>query len=173
MASEDISLLEFIDLSQLSCLNESLEHSFKSIVALKRRNTSAAFLSSDADEQLLLNVPFNQAVRIRSIRIQCNSRSAGPKKLKLVINKKSVGFEDVEDAEEPAITQTLDLSQADVSEGKSVALRFVRFQSVNSLHIFVQSNQEGDDETRIDSIDIFGIPVETTKDLKGLRNQEE
>jgi hypothetical protein len=52
-----ISLLEYLDLSQLNCLNESSAHTFKSIVSLKSRNTSGSFLLSDADEQLLLNIP--------------------------------------------------------------------------------------------------------------------
>lgn len=44
--------------------------------------------------------------------------------------------------------------------GERVPVRFVRFQNVNSLHIFVASNHGGEDETRVDSIDIFGVPVQ-------------
>ena len=52
-----ISLLEYLDLSQLNCLNEAESHSFKSIVASKSRNATGSYLLSDADEQLLLNIP--------------------------------------------------------------------------------------------------------------------
>ena len=52
-----VSLLEYLDLSQLNCLNEAEGHSFKSIVASKSRNSTGSYLLSDADEQLLLNIP--------------------------------------------------------------------------------------------------------------------
>ncbi|KII88857.1 hypothetical protein PLICRDRAFT_53376 [Plicaturopsis crispa FD-325 SS-3] len=156
----DVSLLEYLDLSQLNCLNESVDRSFKSIVGTKSRNSSGSFLLSDADEQLLLNVPFNQAVRVRSIVIQSSSLPQAPKTIKLLTNRPSLGFEDVEDAVEPEVAQVLELSEQDVKDGKRIPIRFVRFQAVNSLHIFVASNQGGEDETRIDVLDVFGVPVE-------------
>jgi len=55
--------------------------------------------------------------------------------IKLLVNRLAIGFEDVEDAEEPEAAQVLDLPEDTVKEGRSVDLRFVRFQSVNSLHV--------------------------------------
>jgi hypothetical protein len=167
------SLLELLDLSQLNCLNESDSHTLKSIVANKSFNTSGAHLLSDADEQLLLNIPFNQKVRVRSIVIKCSNPDQAPKEIKLMVNKPSLGFEDVEDAEEPTVAQVLELSPEDVKEGKRVQLRYVRFQAVGSLHIFVASNHGEEDETRIDAIDIIGIPAETTKSLAGLKKTDD
>jgi len=166
-------LLEFLDLSQLNCLNEAENHTFKSIVSSKSRNTSGSYLLSDADEQLLLNIPFNQTVRVRSIVLQSSSEMQSPKNIKLLVNRPSLGFEDVEDVSEPGAAQVLELAKEDVKEGNRIVLRFVRFQAVNSLHIFVQNNHGGEDESRIDALDVFGIPVETTKDLSGLKKQEE
>ncbi|TFK42855.1 PITH domain-containing protein [Crucibulum laeve] len=171
--SSVVSLLEFLDLSQLNCLNESSQHTLKSITGSKSRNASSEYLLSDADEQLLLNIPFNQAVRIHSILFQTSNESQAPHIVKIFANRPSIGFEDVEDAEEPDVAQALTLSKEEVLEGKPVSLRFVRFQHVNSLHIFVALNHGRTDETRIDCIDIFGFPVETTKDLSGLRNQDD
>jgi len=171
--SGDTSLLEYLDLSQLNCLNEAEEHTFKSIVASKSKNATGSYLLSDADEQLLLNIPFNQAVRVRSIVLQSNNAEQAPKNIKLLINRPSLGFEDVEDATEPEAAQVLEISSDDVKEGNRIVLRFVRFQAVNSLHIFVQSNHGGEDESRLDVLDVFGVPVETTKDLSGLKNQDE
>ncbi|KZT42108.1 DUF1000-domain-containing protein [Sistotremastrum suecicum HHB10207 ss-3] len=154
------SLLEFLDTTQLTCLNESPEHGIKTILGQKRRNKSDAYLLSDADEQLLLTISFNQAVRVRSLVLTGKVASQAPKKIKLLINKPAVGFEDVEDAEEPEVAQVLTLSEDIVAEGKPITVRFVRFQSVNSLTIFVASNHGGDDETRIDSIDVLGNTIE-------------
>jgi len=169
----DVSLLEFLDLSQLTCLNEDLNHTLKSILQQKNRNTASDnYLLSDADEQLLLHIPFNQSVRVRSIIIHGSVKDQAPSVLKIMANRMNVGFEDIEDAKEPEVSQILDLKEEEVTKGLSVALRYVRFQSVNSLHIFVGSNHGGTDITRIDSIDIFGVPVETTKDLSGLKKTE-
>lgn len=57
LTSPQVSLLEFLDLSQLNCLNEDSTHTLKSIVDQKERNKSDSYLESDADEQLLLNIP--------------------------------------------------------------------------------------------------------------------
>ncbi|KAF9023359.1 DUF1000-domain-containing protein [Hymenopellis radicata] len=168
----DVSLLEFLDLQQSNCLNESSSHTLSSIIGAKKRNEGSGYLLSDADEQLLLNIAFNQAVRVRSLVIQCSDPARAPKTIKLVANNSSIGFEDVESADEPQVAQVLELSEEDVAQGKPIQLRFVRFQKVNSLHIFVASNHGEEDESRIDKIDVLGVPVETTKDLSGLRNQE-
>ncbi|KAJ6547242.1 DUF1000-domain-containing protein [Mycena capillaripes] len=171
-ADDPVSLLEHIDLPQLNCLNESSEHPLSSILGAKAVNTTSNFLLSDADEQLLLSIPFHQSVRVRSIAIRSSVAEQAPKRLKLLVNRPSIGFEDVEDAEEPEVAQILDISEDDVKSGRPIALRFVRFQTVTSLHIFVVSNQGEADETRIDGVDVLGVTVETTKDLKGLKQEE-
>jgi TFIIF-interacting CTD phosphatase-like protein len=48
------SLLSYVDRSQSNCLNESAEHRLESIV--QPHKSSASYLLSDVDEQLLLNV---------------------------------------------------------------------------------------------------------------------
>ncbi|KAH0584178.1 hypothetical protein H2248_009736 [Termitomyces sp. 'cryptogamus'] len=168
----EISLLEFLDLSQLNCLNEDSTHSLKSIVNQKEINKSDNYLESDADEQLLLNIPFNQSVRVRSIVLHASNLDQAPRTIKIVVNRPNLGFADIEDAEEPEVAQILDLAKDEVRDGKPVGLRFVRFQTVNSLHIFVSTNHGGEETTRIDALDILGLPVETTKDLSGLGKQE-
>ena len=124
-------------------------------------------------------------MKIRAIALQTAGVAQGPRTVRLLINRPSVSFED---AEEPqAVVQEFELSEEDVREGRRLPLRFVRFQSITSLHvsachsallgglaavahacglmfdaraqIFVVSNQGGEDETRIDAIDIFGMPV--------------
>ncbi|KAI0637304.1 DUF1000-domain-containing protein [Trametes polyzona] len=173
MSEQEVSLLEFLDLSQLTCLNESQEHTLKSIVADKKRNTGSAYVLSDADEQLLITLPFNQTVKIRSIAIQSSSEAQAPRTLRLVTNRPALSFDDVEEDGAGGVLQELELSAEDVREGRRVPLRFVRFQSVNSLHIFVKSNQGGEDETRIDAIDIFGMPLQGTRDVSGLKKVED
>jgi hypothetical protein len=78
---------------------------------------------------------FNQAVRVKSVVLHTANSLEGPKLIKLLVNRSAIGFEDVEDAEEPEAAQILELSEDSVKEGLPIDLRFVRFQSVNSLHV--------------------------------------
>ncbi|CAE7080800.1 unnamed protein product [Rhizoctonia solani] len=163
-SSKDVSLLEYLDSSQLNCLNESNVHNIKGILGNKTSNTGKSYLESDSDEQLLLSLYFNQAVHIRSIVIHTADAPHAPKTIKLAINRPALGFEDVESAAEPDMAQVIEeLSPDDIANSRRIPLKYVRFKSVGSLHIFVASNQGGEDETRINAIDVFGQPVETTK----------
>ena len=77
---------------------------------------------------------FHQSVRVRSVVLQSSDPGMAPKTLKLIVNRPSLAFNDVEDADEKDFAQVIELSDVDVKEGRRVPLRFVRFQSVNSLH---------------------------------------
>jgi hypothetical protein len=66
-ASSQVSLLEYLDSTQLNCLNESDTHNIKSILGNKTRNTGKSYLESDSDEQLLINI-YVCAVLIHRIR---------------------------------------------------------------------------------------------------------
>jgi hypothetical protein len=148
------SLLEFLDLSQVNCLNEAEDHNIKDIFPGKARNTTDSYLLSDADEQLLLNIhvcarpyerlsssclqpryQFNQADRVKSVILHTADSQKGPKSIKLLLNRNAIDFGDVEDAEEPEVAQVLEVSEDTVKEGRPIDLRYVRFQSVNSLHV--------------------------------------
>ena len=61
--------------------------------------------------------------------------SQGPLTINIFVNRPSIGFEDVQDAREPEVAQVVQLSEEDVRVGKRIPLRFVRFQSVNSVHV--------------------------------------
>ncbi|KAI0005874.1 PITH domain-containing protein [Russula compacta] len=167
------SLLEYLDLSQLNCLNEVKDHNLKGLFPGKARNNTDSYLLSDADEQLLLNIYFNQAVRVKRIVLHTADPQKGPKSIKLLVNRPAIDFEDVEDAEEPEAAQVLEVPEDAVKEGRPIDLRFVRFQSVNSLHIFIGSNHGGEEATRIDAIDILGVPSGATKDLSELTKHQD
>ena len=78
---------------------------------------------------------FNQAVRVRSVVLHTADPQNGPKSIKLLINRNAIGFEDVEDAKESEVAQVLEVPEDAVKEGRPIDLRFVRFQTVNSLHV--------------------------------------
>ncbi len=154
------SLLQSLDLQQLNCLNETAQNNVKDLLASRKLNTNESlFVLSDADEQLLINIPvsafhpsrpfsilltslssnciqFIRSVRIKSLVIKSKGEPGQqPRKIKLFINRPSLGFEDVQDAEEPDASQIIELTDAQVTQGKKIPLRFVRFQNVNSIHV--------------------------------------
>lgn len=74
-------------------------------------------------------------MRVRSIAFKCTDEAKAPKRIKLLVNRQSIDFADVADAVEPEVAQVLELTPEQVNDGKRIPLRFVRFQSVNTLNV--------------------------------------
>jgi len=136
------------------CLNESDDHPLAHCLTQE-----GGFLASDCDEQLIISLSFNQAVKVHSLMIK-GPEDKGPKTVKVFINQPSTLDFDKAEGYEP--TQQVDLSKEDVTEGNAVNLRFVKFQNVQNLTLFVLDNQSGDDVTQLDFLGIIGSPVQTT-----------
>jgi hypothetical protein len=47
-------------------------------------------------------------------------------------------------------------------DGNAVLLRFVKFQNVQNMMLFIKDNQSGCETTRIDHLAVFGTPLSTT-----------
>lgn len=90
------------------------------------------YVESDCDDELLMSIPFRQAVKLQSIRIYAPEEHA-PKTIKLFINKIGLGFDDMDSV--PA-AQELQLEAKDFGD-KGIPLRFVKFQSVSHLTVWV------------------------------------
>ncbi|KAK9806283.1 hypothetical protein WJX72_008448 [[Myrmecia] bisecta] len=155
--SGQTDMLEFIEWPSVECLNQQPAHSVENAIKQGYRD-SDVFLESDTDEQLLIHIPFNTAVKLHSLVIKgAESKSHGPRRVKLFINKPSLGFADASDL--PAV-QEFELSEEDL-EGKPLLLKFVKFQRVNVLTVFIEDNQGDEDTTRVQKIALFGQGGET------------
>lgn len=143
----------FVDKKGLECLNEQDRHNLRSLLE------GTDHLESDCDGQLLINLPFNTPLKLHSLRIKAPA-SNGPKNIKLFIN--TTGALDFDRAESGEAVQTLELTPAHLSGKELLELRFVKFQNVQSLQIFVENNQDGSDVTRVDNISLFGSPITAT-----------
>lgn len=53
------------------------------------------------------------------------------------------------------------MTQKDL-EGVPVNLRFVKFQNVQNMQLFIKNNQGGTETTQIDHLSILGSPICTT-----------
>lgn len=89
-------LLEVIELKSIECLNEQSSHNAANAIKQGYREDDGLYLESDADEQLLINIPFNQAVKLSSITIKGPEDGSAPKIVKLYVNRPSLGFSDTD-----------------------------------------------------------------------------
>ncbi|KAL8656043.1 MAG: hypothetical protein Q9210_000511 [Variospora velana] len=125
------------------------------------------WVESDTDEQLMLYIPFQSTLRVHTLQITSlppiNMNQEGgnalmrPKTLHLYTNRAHVlGFEEAEDL---AATQTIVLQPEDwdgATGTAKVELRFVKFQKVSSLVLFVSDGHGEGERVRIDRVRIIG-----------------
>lgn len=79
-----------------------------------------------------------------------------PKTIKLFVNKShNLGFDEAEDLQ---ATQDIELSESDWNkEGTaSIPLRYVRFQNIDSLVLFVVNGDGDSEKVRIDRLRLVG-----------------
>jgi hypothetical protein len=76
------------------------------------------YLESDADEQLILNIPLQQKSKLSSLVITGPDDGTGPKRVKLFTNQPSFGFSDAEGSVPAA--QEFDLTPAQLG-GEAIA----------------------------------------------------
>lgn len=151
-----VDLAPFINKSGCECLNESDDHP----IAHCLDNSKQTFLESDCDEQLIMTFAFSQPIKLHSMKIRA-PEGYGPKTLKLFTNLTS--SLDFDKAESSDGVQRIDLEPEDLKDdAKPIQLKYVKFQNVNSLTIFIKDNQSGKDVTRISQLLLIGSPVAAT-----------
>ncbi|XP_042878786.1 thioredoxin-like protein 1 [Penaeus japonicus] len=149
-----IDLLPMVNKSGCECLNESDDHPFTQAL-----NSAGGYLESDTDEQLILYLSFNQAVKLHSMRVK-GPADCGPKTIKIFINQPhTIDFDTAESANP---IQEITLSPKDL-EGEIITLKYVKLQNVMNFTIFIKDNQTEAETTQISYLQIIGSPVQTTK----------
>ncbi|BFZ55695.1 Thioredoxin-like protein 1 [Savitreella phatthalungensis] len=146
-----VSLNDRIDIKQLEILNAADPSTLRSMIS-----KDGPGVISDADEQLMLFVPFQELVKIHSITIRVESEhlSNAPTKLRFYLNRPAIiSFDEVDSL--PAIQEIHSIEYDDGGKA-TVQLRYVKFQRVNSLIVFVEGNAGEEDETRIRSMEFIG-----------------
>ncbi|KAJ2713752.1 hypothetical protein H4R19_002088 [Coemansia spiralis] len=138
--------------SQSECLNQDDDHPLENIFT-----EGDSVLASDVDEQMVLHIVFNQPIKLHSIMLKAPEDRA-PKTVKIFANRTDIGFDDTESA---AATQEIEMTEAMYASGGVVNLRYVRFQNVNSLSIFIADNLGGDDVTAISQLAFIGTALDS------------
>jgi hypothetical protein len=150
-----MDLNTFIMKNMCECLNEADDHTLEHALT-----SGGGFLASDVDEQLIVNLAFNQAVKIHSLKLKAPLKH-GPKKIKLFINQPITL--DFDAATNTAAVQEIEVSPKDLETGNLINLRFVKFQNVQTLTFFIVDNQSGDEKTVVEHLQVIGAPIATTK----------
>lgn len=151
--SGHMDLNTFVHKSDCEALNESDEHTLQHCLT-----AADGYLESDCDEQLIISLAFNQSVKIHSIRMKGPAEN-GPKNVRLFINQTSTL--DFDSAAANTAVQELELNENDL-EGELINLRYVKFQNVQNIQLFIKDNQTGAETTRIDHLQLIGSPILTT-----------
>ncbi|KAI0391116.1 DUF1000-domain-containing protein [Xylariaceae sp. FL0594] len=135
--------------------------------AKESTNGEKDWVESDTDEQLMLFMPFNSAVKLHTLQITSLPPASNddddddetpmrPRTIKLFTNKPhNLGFSEADDIEP---TQTIEIGENDWNANgtANLPLRFVRFQNISSLVLFVVDG-DGDSETvRLDRVRLIG-----------------
>lgn len=90
-----------------------------------------------------------------------------PSKIRLYVNRDNLGFEDCDDVDP---VQVLDLTSEDMK--RSIPLKYVKYQRVKSLTLFIEDNQGGD-VTALGGLKLFGFPVDNTNMADFKKSQQQ
>ncbi|XP_050361663.1 PITH domain-containing protein CG6153 [Nymphalis io] len=145
------NLFEKIDIENLQCLNESIDGAGKTVFKpWEKRLDRTQYVESDADEELLFNIPFTGNIKIKGLRISSEDSDSHPAKLRLFKNRPNMTFDDV--SIEP--DQVFDLQKD--SEGiLEYSPKIVTFSSVSHLTMHFPTNF-GAENTKIYYIGLRG-----------------
>mmetsp|Transcript_14068 Transcript_14068/g.42463 ORF Transcript_14068/g.42463 Transcript_14068/m.42463 type:complete len:167 (-) Transcript_14068:97-597(-) len=149
MAAQD--LLDSIEMRKVECLNQKGD-GIGNVLKQGYRDDPGLVLESDTDEQLLIHIPFQNAVKLHSLTITSGAGDHAPRRFKLFTNRASLGFSEA-NSEVPV--QQFDLTEENLS-GTPVILKYVKFQAVTHLTIFIEDNHGDDELTRLEAIRLFG-----------------
>ncbi|KAF7997025.1 hypothetical protein HCN44_005302 [Aphidius gifuensis] len=140
-----------IDKNGAECLNELEEGSGISVFKpWEDRLNCDKFVESDADEELLFNIPFTGDVKLKGLIIMGGPDDSHPTKVKLYKNKPHMTFDDTS----LVADQEFELVKDDYGVHE-YPIKVVKFSSVNHLTIYFPENN-GAERTQINYIGLKG-----------------
>ncbi|KAG8528076.1 uncharacterized protein KY384_006992 [Bacidia gigantensis] len=139
------SIYKQIEFDNVRCLNESETDAGRRVVekTFQQRLEPAPELVSDADEQLILFVPFAGVLKLHSVLIRASDSSSCPQTLKLYHNHDDLDFSTASDLPP---TQMLHISRT--NEVQELPVKRTSFSNVYNLSLFIENNH-GADESRL------------------------
>ncbi|KAH8994820.1 DUF1000-domain-containing protein [Lactarius akahatsu] len=143
------NLFAHIDRSNVVALNS--DHGGERVIKpWDERMDEQVYIESDADDQLIIRVPFTGSVKLRSLLLKSGPGDQTPAKVALFANVDNFDFEDAAEKEP--------LQQYDVAVGREVgeyAVKPAKFSNVSSVTLFFPASQ-GAETTRIYYVGFLG-----------------
>ncbi|KAI9101655.1 galactose-binding domain-like protein [Phlyctochytrium arcticum] len=158
----EYTLYRQIDTDHIRCLNESEEDAAKHVFKTwEDRFDLTKYVESDADEQLIINIPFTANVKIKSISVMGGPDQKTPSRMKAFVNREDIDFDNAE-----SVTETQEWELTPETPRGNIAeygTRVAKFTNVRNLVLYFPENF-GDDVTRIYYIGLKGEWSEIKKD---------
>ncbi|XXG97006.1 hypothetical protein Hte_003299 [Hypoxylon texense] len=153
------SLYQHIKFDEINTMNEAVSGSGKAVVkkTWAERLETEPELASDADEQILMTIPFTGQVKLHSILLRTSATDSAPRTLKVFMNRDGLDFDTAEDL---APTQALEPAQT--AEVQEIPVKRHIFSSVRQLTLFFADNF-GDGEEDVTRITYIGFRGEWTQ----------
>merc|ERR1712170_156823 len=149
------TLLPYIDIPHIQCLNEKLDGSCKKLFKpfKERLNFNLHYpCTSELGNKLLLKIPFTKIVRLRSFQVVCKEKNKVPSLVKLYRNQNNLDFESLEDT---FFTQQFNLLWDKSAEIK-YKVKVHQFNGVEHLTMFFNVRDQKQKGTEINYICLFG-----------------
>ncbi|KAI5778212.1 PITH domain-containing protein [Geopyxis carbonaria] len=139
------SLYHYIEFDKITTFNEATPGTGKAIVkkTWEQRLDTSTILESDADEQLLIFIPFTGQVKLHSILIRASPSPDAPKTLKLFSNRDDLDFSSAADM---LPVQTLDIPLHTGEDYIEIPVKRALFNNIHSLTLFIEENHSNGEE---------------------------
>ncbi|EKM78576.1 hypothetical protein AGABI1DRAFT_114200 [Agaricus bisporus var. burnettii JB137-S8] len=132
------SLYSHIDRANVVALNTSKLGEVV-IKPWDKRLDEAESLESDADDQMIIRVPFTGSVRLRAVLLKTGPGDQTPRKVQIYANQEHMDFDDIEQ-----LTPTQEFEIAQGREVGEYAVKTAKFSNVSSLTLFFPESQGSD-----------------------------
>jgi thiol-disulfide isomerase/thioredoxin len=111
-------------------------------------------LKSNCDPELLLQLGFKQQITLKSIKITAPPDGSGPKTVRLILNQQNISF-DTARANDKAYK--IELTPDNLTpDAKPIPVPIFKFNRIDTLTIFIESNQDGKPQTVLSRIILHG-----------------
>ncbi|KAG1654558.1 PITH domain-containing protein 1 [Nymphon striatum] len=147
-----------INLDAVQCFNECVEGSGKDVFkSWENKLDFDKYVDSDADEELLFNIPFTGNVKLKGMILIGGENDSHPSKVRLFKNRPNMSFDSVE----VEADQEFDM-QPDSTGVIEYKTKVVKFASVHHLSIHIPKNF-GAESTRVYYIGLKGEFTEAAR----------
>lgn len=134
-------------------VQNSVDAVYATVLSPQQDESATQFISSDADPEILLNIPFHEVLKIRGILVLGTNDAHAPSALKVYVNARDVdGFDSVE-----RLTPDENIMLANTSMEDAIVYRInpLKFQAASSATLLFPASF-GEDTTHLCRIEFYG-----------------